>query len=192
VETAIARLAQMARASGIHLILATQRPSVDVITGLIKANFPARISFQVTSKIDSRTILDCQGAEQLLGMGDMLFMVPGVKIMRIHGAYVSDVEVRAVAEFIKSQGTPDYSSFDNIVVTEEQEKGIDIAAERDEMYQRAIDFAESVGEVSISSIQRRFKIGYNRAARMMELLEEDGLVGPPKGAGKPRDFLGRR
>jgi S-DNA-T family DNA segregation ATPase FtsK/SpoIIIE len=192
VENAIARLAQMARASGIHLILATQRPSVDVITGLIKANFPARISFQVTSKVDSRTILDAQGAEQLLGMGDMLFMVPGVKIMRIHGAYVSDVEVKSVTEFVKAQGTPDYSSFENIIVTDEQEKGIDISGERDEMYQRVIEFAESVGEVSISSIQRRFKIGYNRAARMMELLEEDGLVGPPRGAGKPRDFLGRR
>lgn len=192
VENAIARLAQMARASGIHLILATQRPSVDVITGLIKANFPARISFQVTSKIDSRTILDSQGAEQLLGMGDMLFMVPGVKIMRIHGAYVSDVEVKSVTEFVKSQGTPDYSSFENIIVTDGQEKGIDISGERDEMYQRVIEFAESVGEVSISSIQRRFKIGYNRAARMMELLEEDALVGPPKGAGKPRDFLGSR
>jgi len=192
VENAIARLAQMARASGIHLILATQRPSVDVITGLIKANFPARISFQVTSKVDSRTILDAQGAEQLLGKGDMLFMVPGVKIMRIHGAYVSDVEVKSVTEFVKTQGTPDYSSFENIVVADEQEKGIDISGERDEMYQRVIEFAESIGEVSISSIQRRFKIGYNRAARMMELLEEDGLVGPPKGAGKPRDFLGRR
>lgn len=192
VENAIARLAQMARASGIHLILATQRPSVDVITGLIKANFPARISFQVTSKIDSRTILDAQGAEQLLGMGDMLFMVPGVKIMRIHGAYVSDAEVKSVTEFVKAQRTPDYSSFENIIVADEQEKGIDTSGERDEMYQRVIEFAESVGEVSISSIQRRFKIGYNRAARMMELLEEDGLVGPPKGAGKPRDFLGRR
>ncbi|HAK88527.1 MAG TPA: cell division protein FtsK [Nitrospiraceae bacterium] len=192
VENAIARLAQMARASGIHLILATQRPSVDVITGLIKANFPARISFQVTSKIDSRTILDAQGAEQLLGMGDMLFMVPGVKIIRIHGAYVSDSEVKQVGEFVKSQGNPDYSPFDNIAVADEHEKGIDLSGERDEMYQRVIDFADSIGEVSISSIQRRFKIGYNRAARMMELMEEDGLVGPPKGAGKPRDFLGRR
>lgn len=192
VETAIARLAQMARASGIHLILATQRPSVDVITGLIKANFSARISFQVTSKIDSRTILDAQGAEQLLGMGDMLFMVPGVKIMRIHGSYVSDTEVKAVTEFIKSQVAPDYSAFENIVLSENQEKGIDISGERDEMYQRVIEFAESIGEISISSIQRRFKIGYNKAARIMELLEEDGLVGLPRGAGKPRDFLGRR
>lgn len=192
VENAIARLAQMARASGIHLILATQRPSVDVITGLIKANFPARISFQVTSKIDSRTILDSQGAEQLLGMGDMLFMVPGVKMTRIHGAYVSDSEVREVTDFIKAQKRPDYTPFNSIVVADDQEKGEGGEGERDEMYQRVIEFAESAGEVSISSIQRRFKVGYNRAANLMELLAEDGLVGPPRGAGKPRDFLGRR
>ncbi|MBF0506157.1 MAG: DNA translocase FtsK [Nitrospirae bacterium] len=192
VESSITRLAQMARASGIHLILATQRPSVDVITGLIKANFPARISFQVTSRIDSRTILDSQGAEQLLGMGDMLFMVPGIKIVRIHGAYVSETEIKAITEFVRSQGTPDYTSFENIIVADLQGKGTDAEGERDEMYQKVLDFAEAAGEVSISSIQRRFKIGYNRAASMMELLEDDGLVGPPKGAGKPRDFLGRR
>lgn len=192
VENAIARLAQMARASGIHLILATQRPSVDVITGLIKANFPARISFQVTSKIDSRTILDSQGAEKLLGMGDMLLMVPGIKIVRIHGAYVSEAEVRQITEFVKSQGLPEYSTFENIVITDEQGNAADDSGDRDEMYRKVMEFGDSIGEVSISSIQRRFKIGYNRAARMMELLEEDGLVGPPKGAGKPRDFLGRR
>jgi S-DNA-T family DNA segregation ATPase FtsK/SpoIIIE len=192
VENAITRLAQMARASGIHLILATQRPSVDVITGLIKANFPARISFQVTSKIDSRTILDTQGAEQLLGMGDMLFMVPGVKIMRIHGAYVSESEVREVVNFIKSQRSPEYSSFENMLIPEQLESDIENFEEKDDVYKKVIDFASSVGEISISSIQRRFKIGYNRAARIMELLEQDGLVGPPKGAGKPRDFLGKR
>lgn len=193
VENAIARLAQMARASGIHLILATQRPSVDVITGLIKANFSARISFQVTSKIDSRTILDAHGAEQLLGMGDMLFMVPGSRIVRIHGAYISESEVKSITEYVKLQGNPDYSSFESIVMIEEKEMGLlNDSGERDEVYQRVIEFAESVGEISISSIQRRFKIGYNRAARIMELLEEDGLAGPPKGAGKPRDFLGRR
>jgi S-DNA-T family DNA segregation ATPase FtsK/SpoIIIE len=191
VENAITRLAQMARASGIHLVLATQRPSVDVITGLIKANFPARISFQVTSRIDSRTILDGQGAEQLLGMGDMLFMVPGVRIVRIHGAYISETECRAVADFVKSQGVPDYTSFESIVVADSKDKGAD-AGERDDMYHNVIDFAEAAGEVSISSIQRKFKIGYNRAASIMELLAEDGLVGPPKGAGKPRDFRGRR
>ncbi len=191
VENAIARLAQMARASGIHLILATQRPSVDVITGLIKANFPARISFQVTSKIDSRTILDAQGAEQLLGMGDMLLMIPGTRTVRIHGAFVSEAEVRSVSEFVRTQGTPDFTAFEHLPVTDEKaaEDGV---GERDEMYQKVIEFAESIGEVSISSIQRRFKIGYNRAARMMELLEEDGLVGPPKGAGKPRDFIRRK
>jgi S-DNA-T family DNA segregation ATPase FtsK/SpoIIIE len=192
VETAIARLAQMARASGIHLILATQRPSVDVITGLIKANFPARISFQVTSKIDSRTILDGQGAEQLLGMGDMLFMIPGQKIIRIHGAYISDAEVNDITSFIKSQGTPDYSSFENITIPSEKEGSEDDGGEKDEIYERVIEFGESIGELSISSIQRRFKIGYNRAANYMDMLEQDGLVGPPKGAGKPRDFLGRR
>lgn len=192
VENAITRLAQMARASGIHLILATQRPSVDVITGLIKANFPARISFQVTSRIDSRTILDGQGAEQLLGMGDMLFMIPGVKLLRIHGAYVSETEIKTITEFVKSQGAPDYTLFENLVVPEGHDNGADVSEERDELYHKALDFAEAAGEVSISSIQRRFKIGYNRAASIMELFAEDGLVGPPKGAGKPRDFLGRR
>ncbi|HYA26362.1 MAG TPA: DNA translocase FtsK [Thermodesulfovibrionales bacterium] len=190
VEDSIARLAQMARASGIHLIVATQRPSVDVITGVIKANFPARISFQVTSRIDSRTIIDTQGAEQLLGKGDMLFMLPGMRIVRIHGALVTEEEIRAVTGFITSQGTPDYSIFEAIV-SERPDDEVSFA-ERDDMYMKVVEFGESVGEVSISSIQRRFKVGYNRAARIMELLEEDGLVGPPKGAGKPRDFLKRR
>lgn len=192
VENAITRLAQMARASGIHLILATQRPSVDVITGLIKANFPARISFQLTTKVDSRTILDGQGAEQLLGMGDMLFMVPGAKIVRVHGAYVSEKEVTEITEFIRDQRKPDYSFFNNITIFDDKLIEGDIDNERDEIYQKVTEFAASLGEVSISGIQRRFKIGYNRAARVMELLEEDGLVGPPKGAGKPRDYLGRR
>lgn len=192
VENAITRLAQMARASGIHLILATQRPSVDVITGLIKANFPARISFQLTTKVDSRTILDSQGAEQLLGMGDMLFMIPGAKIVRVHGAYVSEKEVSEITEFIRDQRKPDYSFFQNITTFDDKAPDADGDNERDEIYQKVIEFASSIGEVSISGIQRRFKIGYNRAARIMELLEEDGLVGPPKGAGKPRDFIGRR
>jgi DNA segregation ATPase FtsK/SpoIIIE, S-DNA-T family len=192
VETAIARLAQMARACGIHLILATQRPSVDVITGLIKANFPARISFQVTSKIDSRTILDAMGAEKLLGMGDMLYMVPGIKSARIHGAFISDTEVHDITAYIKEQGTPDYSSFESISATEGQDGGAGRGDERDETYNKVIEFAESAGEVSISSIQRRFKIGYNKAANIMELLEEDGFVGPPRGAGKPRTFIMRR
>lgn len=189
VEDSITRLAQMARAAGIHLIIATQRPSVDVITGLIKANFPARISFQVFSKIDSRTILDSQGAEQLLGKGDMLLMLPGSRIIRVHGALVTEDEITAVTSFIKSEGRPDYSIFDDIPA--EAPAAEETHEERDEMYYKTVEFAESVGEVSISSIQRRFKIGYNRAARIMEIMEDDGLVGPPKGAGKPRDFLRR-
>lgn len=190
VEDSIARLAQMGRAAGIHLILATQRPSVDVITGIIKANFPTRISFQVSSKVDSRTILDTHGAEQLLGKGDMLLMFPGTRIIRVHGALITAEEIKAVAEFIKSQGKPDYSILERIQETETEED--EITGERDELYLKAIEFAELIGEVSISSIQRRLKIGYNRAANIMELMEEDGLVGPPKGAGKPREFLRRR
>ncbi len=190
VEDSIARLAQMARAAGIHLILATQRPSVDVITGVIKANFPARISFQVFSKIDSRTILDTQGAEQLLGKGDMLLLLPGSQIMRVHGPLLIEDEINAVTDFIKAQGSPDFSLFENIQIYERAAD--DSSGEQDEMYHKAVDFAESVGEVSISSLQRRFKIGYNRAARIMEIMEDTGLVGPPKGAGKPRDYLGRR
>jgi len=189
VEDSITRLAQMARAAGIHLIIATQRPSVDVITGLIKANFPARISFQVFSKIDSRTILDSQGAEQLLGKGDMLLMLPGSRIIRVHGALITEGEITAVTSHIKSQGAPDYSIFEEI--PSEAPAAGETQEDRDDMYYKAVEFAESVGEVSISSLQRRFKIGYNRAARVMEIMEDDGLVGPPKGAGKPRDFLRR-
>ncbi|MEW6163017.1 MAG: DNA translocase FtsK 4TM domain-containing protein [Nitrospirota bacterium] len=190
VEDSIARLAQMGRAAGIHLILATQRPSVDVITGIIKANFSARISFQVSSKIDSRTILDSHGAEHLLGKGDMLVMFPGARIIRVHGALITEGEIRAVTEFVKSQGRPDYMILEGIQATEMAAD--EMIGERDELYLKAIEFGESVGEVSISSIQRRLKIGYNRAARIMELMEEDGYVGPPKGAGKPREFLRRR
>jgi S-DNA-T family DNA segregation ATPase FtsK/SpoIIIE len=191
VEDSITRLAQMGRASGIHLILATQRPSVDVITGIIKANFPARMSFQVTSKVDSRTILDGQGAEQLLGKGDMLLMLPGARVIRVHGAFVSEEEIKAVTDFVRTQGRPDYSQFESIQPADEGNTD-ERSDERDEYYQKATELGESTGEVSISSIQRRLKIGYNRAARIMEMMEEDGLVGPPRGAGKPRDFLRRR
>jgi S-DNA-T family DNA segregation ATPase FtsK/SpoIIIE len=192
VEDSIARLAQMARASGIHLVLATQRPSVDVITGVIKANFPARVAFQVTSKIDSRTIIDSQGAEQLIGNGDMLFMLPGVKMLRVHGALVTEEEVRAVSGHIRAQGRPDYSIIEHIEHVEaEAQAEAEYSEDRDDLYYRAVDYAKALGEVSISSIQRKLKVGYNRAARIMELMEEDGLVGPPKGAGKPRDFTGR-
>lgn len=192
VEDSIARLAQMARAAGIHLILATQRPSVDVITGVIKANFPARVAFQVTSKIDSRTILDAQGAEQLIGRGDMLFMLPGVKLLRVHGALVTEAEIKATVDFIKAQGSPDYSIIQAIAEAEVEARAeAKNDEERDEHFWKAVEYAEGTGEVSISSIQRKLKIGYNRAARIMELMEEDGMVGPQKGAGKPRDFVGR-
>lgn len=191
VEDSIARLAQMGRASGIHLILATQRPSVDVITGIIKANFPARIAFQVSSKVDARTILDTHGAEQLLGKGDMLLMLPGTRIVRVHGALVTEEEIKGVVDFIKTQAHPDYAIYESIRIPDESAED-DNEGERDEMYQKAVDIGETTGEISISSIQRRLKIGYNRAARIMELLEEDGFVGPHRGAGKPRDFLRRR
>jgi len=189
VEDSIARLAQMGRAAGIHLILATQRPSVDVITGIIKANFSARIAFQVSSKVDSRTILDFHGAEQLLGKGDMLVMFPGARIIRVHGALITEEEIKAISEFIKSQGSPDYTLLEDIQATEVDEG---MSGERDELYLKAIELGESAGEISISSIQRRLKIGYNRAAKIMELMEEDGYVGPQKVAGKPREFLRRR
>lgn len=191
VEDSIVRLAQMARASGIHLIVATQRPSVDVITGIIKANFPTRIAFQVSSRVDSRTIIDVHGAEQLIGRGDMLLMAPGTRLKRLHGPYVSEEEIRNVTEFIKAQIEPDFALFEAIEMAAKAEENEMEATERDELYQKVIEYAESVGEISISAIQRRFKIGYNRAARIMGLLEEDGLVGPPKGAGKPRDFIRR-
>jgi S-DNA-T family DNA segregation ATPase FtsK/SpoIIIE len=192
VEESIVRLAQMARASGIHLIVATQRPSVDVITGIIKANFPSRIAFQVSSKVDSRTILDTHGAEKLLGQGDMLYLSSGARIQRVHGSYVAEDEINAVVDFIKAQGKPDFSHFESIVI--ESKDAADGAgggerAERDEHYREVVEFARTAGEVSISSIQRRFKVGYNRAATIMEMMVEDGFVGPPKGAGKPRDFV---
>jgi S-DNA-T family DNA segregation ATPase FtsK/SpoIIIE len=186
VEDSIARLAQMARAAGIHLILATQRPSVDVITGVIKANFPSRIAFHVSSKIDSRIIIDTYGAEKLLGRGDMLFMTPGRKTIRVHGAFVSEEEIRAVVDFIRSQGGPDYTDFESLAPAPDEEAA---SEDRDELYHRAKDLVISAGQASISYIQRRMKIGYNRAARIMEMLEEDGIVGPPGEAGKPREVL---
>lgn len=192
VEHSVTRIAQMARAAGIHLVVATQRPSVDVITGIIKSNFPARIAFQVTSRVDSRTIIDTQGAEKLLGRGDMLFMIAGVKIIRVHGAYVGEEEVKGVTDFLRTQGKPDYSGFESIEIpVETKDKDRANGEERDELYEQVIEYATQTGEISISLIQRKFKIGYNRAARIMDLLEEDGLVGPPQAAGKPRKFLGK-
>jgi S-DNA-T family DNA segregation ATPase FtsK/SpoIIIE len=189
VEDSIARLAGMARAAGIHLVLATQRPSVDVITGIIKANFPSRISFQVSSKMDSRIILDTYGADQLLGKGDMLFTSPGKRIKRIHGAYVSGEEIRDVVSFIKAQAGPDYTLFEELVTEESLGAGRD--ENRDELYLQAREIVLSSNQASISYIQRRMKIGYNRAARIMEMLEEEGIVGPPSEAGKSREILRR-
>jgi S-DNA-T family DNA segregation ATPase FtsK/SpoIIIE len=190
IEEYITRLAQKARAAGIHLILATQRPSVDVITGLIKANFPARISFQVTSRVDSRTILDSIGAERLLGNGDMLFLPPGTaRVTRVHGAFVSDQDVRKVMAFIKQQGRPQYRP-----EVLESKKDIETTAaeeEHDEMYDQAVAIVAETQQASISMIQRRLRVGYNRAARMIEQMEREGVVGPADGA-KPREVYARK
>jgi S-DNA-T family DNA segregation ATPase FtsK/SpoIIIE len=190
VEDSIMRLAQMARAAGIHLILATQRPSVDVLTGVIKANFPARISFQVSSKTDSRTILDANGAEQLLGRGDMLYLAPGTgRITRIHGAYVSEIEIAATVGFIKSQAQAAYEWALEEADATGMRGGED--PERDDLYGKAIDLVATTGQASASFIQRRLRVGYPRAARMIEMMEEDQIVGPASG-GKPREVLVRR
>jgi S-DNA-T family DNA segregation ATPase FtsK/SpoIIIE len=190
IEESIARLAQMARAAGIHLILATQRPSVDVITGLIKANFPARISFQVSSKIDSRTILDTNGAESLLGAGDMLFLPPGTaKMQRVHGAFVSDAEVQRVVDFLKKQGKPVY---DKSILEMKEESGSGSGGDEDlidERYDDAVALVAETRQASISMVQRRLRIGYNRAARIIERMEQEGIVGPSDGTSKPREVF---
>jgi len=186
VETSLVRLAQMSRAAGIHLILATQRPSVDVLTGVIKVNFPARISFQVSSKVDSRTILDTIGAERLLGMGDMLFLPPGTaKLKRLHGAYVSEEEIGRIVDFWKSQGSPDYLD-DFVIETEDKEMEVD--AYDDEKYMEAVKLVVKTGKASISMIQRHLRIGYNRAARLIERMEQEGIISPQDGI-KPRKVL---
>jgi S-DNA-T family DNA segregation ATPase FtsK/SpoIIIE len=191
IEGAVQRLAQMARAAGIHLIMATQRPSVDVITGTIKANFPTRISFQVTSKIDSRTILGEQGAEQLLGQGDQLYMAGGGRITRLHGPFVSDGEVEAVAKFLREQGQPSYLEEVTAGGDEEAEAG-DLGfggdGESNDLYDRAVAVVTRDGKASTSYIQRRLQIGYNRAASLMERMEQEGVVGPANHAGK-REIL---
>jgi DNA segregation ATPase FtsK/SpoIIIE, S-DNA-T family len=189
VEEYIARLAQMARASGIHLILATQRPSVDVLTGIIKANFPARISCKVFSKVDSRTILDTNGAEALLGYGDMLFLSPGIsRLQRLHGPYVSEGEIKRIVEFLKGQATPTYQTE---ILEERDEEGNGEEEMDDEKYREAVEFVTDKGEASISMVQRRFRIGYNRAARIVERMEREGVVGPSDGV-KPREVLKRQ
>ncbi|MFZ0484507.1 MAG: DNA translocase FtsK 4TM domain-containing protein [Desulfobacterales bacterium] len=187
VEVALTRLAQMARAGGIHLILATQRPSVDVLTGIIKANFPTRLTFQVSSKTDSRTIIDTNGAENLLGDGDMLFLPPGTaKLQRIHGAFISEEELSRIIGFLKNQKTPEYDQ--TILKAPPKEAEDSGTTEYDERYDDAVALITKTGQASISMIQRHLRIGYNRAARIIEVMEKEGIVGPSDGA-KPREVL---
>jgi DNA segregation ATPase FtsK/SpoIIIE, S-DNA-T family len=189
VEESICRLAQMARAVGIHLILATQRPSVDVITGLIKANLPARISFRVSSKIDSRTILDGNGAEQLLGKGDMLYLPPASsRFVRLHGPYISEQESARLASFLRKQGKPTY---DTTITEDEKKVGGDLDFEKDDLYDEAARIVVSSGQASVSYLQRRLRIGFSRAARLVDMMEAEGLVSPITGAagGKSREVL---
>lgn len=188
VEESLQRLAQMARAAGIHLVLATQRPSVDVLTGVIKANFPARVSFQVSSAIDSRTILDQKGADDLLGMGDMLFLPPGTALLqRIHGPFVNETEVHALVSFLKNQGRPVFDE-DLMRADQEAEKIETRGEDVDEMFDQAVEIVATTRNASISYVQRRLKIGYNRAARIIEQMELDGMIGPQVGS-KGREVL---
>jgi S-DNA-T family DNA segregation ATPase FtsK/SpoIIIE len=200
IEGAIQRLAQMARAAGIHLIMATQRPSVDVITGTIKANFPTRISFQVTSKIDSRTILGEQGAEQLLGQGDMLHMAGGGRIARVHGPFVSDDEVEQVVAHLKTQGRPEY--LETVTADEDEEepevddgavfdKSAMGAEDGDGLFEEAVKVVMRDKKCSTSYIQRRLGVGYNRAASLVERMEKEGMVGAPNHVGKREILIGR-
>ncbi|MCP3872934.1 MAG: DNA translocase FtsK [Desulfobacteraceae bacterium] len=190
VEFALTRLAQMARAAGIHLIIATQRPSVDVLTGSIKANFPTRISFQVSSKVDARTIFDGGGSESLLGNGDMLFCPPGTgKLVRIQGAYISEKEISKVTQFLKEQRAPDYIEEITIGSSDDDAKEFD-EADYDEKYDEAVALVTKTRQASISYVQRRLRIGYNRAARLVEMMEHEGVVGPQMGS-KPREVLVR-
>jgi S-DNA-T family DNA segregation ATPase FtsK/SpoIIIE len=186
VEEAITRLAQMARAVGIHLILATQRPSVDVLTGLIKANFPSRISFRVAARVDSRTILDSIGAEQLLGKGDMLFLPPGsARLGRIHGAYVTEQEIARLTSCLRKLGEP---TFDPTVGKPEKAQDSAEALERDDLFDEAARFVLQSGQASTSGLQRRFRIGFSRAGRLIDMMEQDGIIGPQDGS-KAREIL---
>jgi S-DNA-T family DNA segregation ATPase FtsK/SpoIIIE len=186
VEESITRLAQMARAVGIHLILATQRPSVDVLTGLIKANFPSRISFRVAARVDSRTILDSIGAEHLLGRGDMLFLPPGsARLTRVHGAYVTEAEIARLTSYLRKTGKPSYD--DTVGKPERTAETLEVE-ERDELFDEAARFILQSGQASTSGLQRRFRIGFSRAGRLIDMMERDGLIGPADGA-KPREIL---
>ena len=187
VEESIARLAQMARAVGIHLILATQRPSVDVVTGLIKANLPSRISFRLSSKTDSRTILDANGAEQLLGRGDMLFLPPASsRCVRLHGPYISEQESARLASFLRKQGKP---VFDESITAEDDKNGPGgVEFEKDDLYEEAARIVVGTGQASISHLQRKLRVGFSRAARLIDMMEAEGLVSPGAGA-KPREVL---
>jgi S-DNA-T family DNA segregation ATPase FtsK/SpoIIIE len=193
VEESITRLAQMARAVGIHLVLATQRPSVDVITGLIKANVPTRISFRLATKVDSRTILDSNGAESLLGRGDMLFLAPGTaRVQRLHAPFVTEKEISAVVDFWKTQGTAEY--VEGFLEAPHDEKGRDSASDgeeaeaNDELFEDAVRLVLEFGKASTSLLQRRMRIGYGRAAHLIDLMERDGIVGPADGS-RPREIL---
>ncbi|MGI8741501.1 MAG: DNA translocase FtsK [Bryobacteraceae bacterium] len=194
VEEAVTRLAQMARAVGMHLVLATQRPSVDVITGLIKANFPSRISFRVATRVDSRTVLDVMGAEHLLGKGDMLFLPPGSsRLGRVHGAFVTEAETNRVVEFWKAQARPDYDQTFLLAPPDDEEQLDDSAemdAAEDAMYHDAVRIVLEMGKASTSTLQRRLRLGYGRAARILDMMQRDGIIGPPDGS-KPREVLKR-
>jgi S-DNA-T family DNA segregation ATPase FtsK/SpoIIIE len=192
VEESVTRLAQMARAVGMHLVLATQRPSVDVITGLIKANFPARISFRVATRVDSRTILDVMGSEHLLGKGDMLFLPPGTsRLIRVHGAFVTEAEINRVVDFWKEQARPEYDqTFLIAPPAEEAEAEADTPSDQDPMYEEALRVVLEMGKASTSTLQRRLRLGYGRAARILDMMHRDGIIGPPDGS-KPREVLKR-
>jgi S-DNA-T family DNA segregation ATPase FtsK/SpoIIIE len=184
IENYIQRLAQMARAAGIHIVMATQRPSVDVITGTIKANFPTRISFQVTSKIDSRTILGEQGAELLLGNGDMLFMSSASRIIRIHGPYVSEKEIERVSTFLRLQGSPTYIEEVTRIEEQENDEVVLNSEGKDELYNKAVEIIKTEGKASTSFLQRKLGIGYNRAARIIDQMEEEKMISPANHVGK--------
>jgi S-DNA-T family DNA segregation ATPase FtsK/SpoIIIE len=185
IKESITRLSQMARAAGIHLIVASQRPSADVVAGLIKANFPARISFAVSSKTDSRIILDASGAEELLGKGDMLLLQPPNNLIRIQGSIISDKERENISNHLKKESPPEYNS-EITKVEEESIEGEELNYEKDALYDQALEIVKQTKQASISMVQRRLKIGYNRAANIIEMMEREGIVGEQESAGKPR------